>query len=389
MTGRRSERALVALALVLALVLMLVLDRATALSTMKTAQPLAGRVAVVTGGSRGIGKGIALELGAAGATVVVTGRSTRKGGATNERPLGEFLTDPTIDETCEAITNGPGCGRGVAVACDAGDEADIAKLFEQVQAEHGRLDILVCNAFSTPPKLNDAGFRDSFWLQGAAMWDACINVGLRGAYLHACAGIPLMIDTAVQEPAARPLVVLISSFGGKSYTFNVAYGVGKAGTDRLASDMHCQLSKHGVDTVALYPGLVRTEGNLEMDRRGEWAAASGGLDLNSDAESPRFTGRAVCALATAPDVMQARSGSVQVVAELGKELGFTDVDGAQPPSIRSLKFILPNFVFPDIEAQFRGPLPAWLTENVPDFLLPWSVFGAGPPPERPAPTPVE
>ena len=168
-------------------------------------------------------------------------------------------------------------------------------LVERVQREAGRLDCLVCSAFTTPPQLNGASFRDEFWKQGSPMWDACNSVGLRGVYVAACAAAPLMIETAKQHGGGgggggdsndstsnkRPLMVLISSFGGKSYTFNVAYGVGKAGVDRLAGDMACQLSApHGVDTVALYPGIVRTEGNLEMERRGEWKAASGGMDLN-------------------------------------------------------------------------------------------------------------
>lgn len=174
-------------------------------------------------------------------------------------------------------------------------------------------------------------------------------------------------------------MVLISSFGGKSYTFNVAYGVGKAGADRLASDMSYQLSKHGVDTVALYPGLVRTEGNIAMDERGEWDAASGGLDL-ALGESPRFSGRAVANLLAYPDMMKERSGDVVVVAELAKELGFTDLDGRTPPSIRSLQFILPSFVFPQIEKESGAALPPWITDNVPDFLLPWSIFSGGPPP---------
>ena len=262
---------------------------------------LSGRVAIVTGASRGIGKGIALELGRAGATVYVTGRSSRAGGVTTERALGSHggegeEVDATVDATAEAIDAMPGPGAGVAVVCDAGDDEAVTALVERVQREAGRLDCLVCSAFTTPPQLNGASFRDEFWKQGSPMWDACNSVGLRGVYVAACAAAPLMIETAKQHGGGgggggghsndstsnkRPLMVLISSFGGKSYTFNVAYGVGKAGVDRLAGDMACQLSApHGVDTVALYPGIVRTEGNLEMERRGEWKAASGGMDLN-------------------------------------------------------------------------------------------------------------
>ena len=346
-----------------------------------TPPDLSGRVAVVTGATRGIGKGIALELGAAGCTVYVAGRSSRKSGMSSERPLGEEFTDCTVEGTAEEIDALPGPGRGVPAKMDAGDDRQVSALLEKVREEQGgQLDCIVCSAFTTPPELNDASFRDDFWKQGAPMWDACHGVGLRGAYLACCGAAPLMIETAGGGGGgSRPLMVLISSFGGKSYTFNVAYGVGKAGADRLASDMAVQLSEHGVDTVSLYPGLVQTEGNVEMDRRGEWEAASGGLDL-STGETPRFSGRAVARLLSDPDRMREQSGKVVVVAELAKEDGFTDSDGRSPPSIRSLKFILPNFVFPQIEKESGAPLPAWITDNVPDILLPWSVFSGGPPP---------
>ena len=345
---------------------------------------LSGRVAVVTGATRGIGKGIALELGAAGCTVYVTGRSTRgAGGMTTERDMaGE---ECTVERTSEEIDALPGPGQGIPVKCDASDDAQVAALLARVAEEQGgRLDVLVCSAFTTPPQLNDASFRDDFWKQGADMWDACHGVGLRGAYMACCEAAPVMIDTASKggTGGGRPLMVLISSFGGVSYTFNVAYGVGKAGADRLASDMSYQLSKHGVDTVSLYPGVVRTEGNVAMDERGEWEAASGGLDIKPGGmnESPRFSGRAVAKLLADPDLTKDRSGDVVVVTEFAKELGFTDIDGSTPPSIRSLKFILPSFVFPQIEKESGAALPAWITDNVPDFLLPWSVFSGGPPP---------
>ena len=167
---------------------------------------LAGRVAVVTGASRGIGKGIALELGRAGATVYVTGRSSRAGGVTTERPLGDgaggegaggagggngggrgATIDATVDATAEAIDGLPGPGKGVPVVCDAGDDAQVEDLVRRVQEEAGRLDCLVCSAFTTPPQLNGAAFRDDFWRQGSAMWDACNQVGLRGVYVRECA----------------------------------------------------------------------------------------------------------------------------------------------------------------------------------------------------------
>ena len=346
---------------------------------------LSQKVAIVTGASRGIGKGIALELGRAGMTVYVASRSSRTTGfVSTERNLGEDGGDYTVDRTAEEIKAMGGIGRAVPVPVDVSNDEEIAALVERVKNECGRLDAVVCSAFTTPPNLNDSSFRDDFWKQGAEMWDACHSVGLRGAYMTCCESVPLMIETAKRDASnsnsrSRPLVCIISSFGGKSYTFNVAYGVGKAGADRLASDMAVQLARHNVDTISLYPGVVRTEGNVEMDRRGEWAAASGGLDLRLG-ESPRFSGRAVAKLLADPELTKERSGEVVVVAELANELGFTDIDGQTPPSIRNLKFILPSFVFPQIEKQNGVSLPSWIKDNVPDYLLPWSIFSSGPPP---------
>lgn len=358
---------------------------------------LSGRVAVVTGATRGIGKGIALELGAAGMTVYVAGRSdeTDPAGATIDREF-DGMELCTIQSTSREIDALPGPGRGVPARCDVRNDDEVKALFDRVKVDNGgRLDVIVASAFATPPGLNTADFRTDFWKQGAEMWDACNGVGLRGSYVTCCEAAPLMIDTAAKKDdedgnggssrgRSRPLMVLISSFGGKSYTFNVAYGVGKAGADRLASDMSVQLSqKHGVDTVSLYPGLVRTEGNLAMEERGEWEEASGGLDLGPGlAESPRFSGRAVAMLAADPSTMEDRSGKVAVVAELATELGFSDIDGSRPPSIRSLQFLLPNYVFPEIEKESGKPLPSFITENVPNVLLPWSVFEGGPPPTK-------
>ena len=344
-----------------------------------TAPNLSSKVAIVTGASRGIGKGIALELGRAGMTVYVASRSSRSTGfRSTERDLGEENEDCTVERTADEINNMDGPGRGVPMPMDISNDDEIAALVDKVKKDCGRLDTVVCSAFTTPPDLNDASFRDDFWKQGADMWDACHDVGLRGSYMTCCESVPLMIDTAKSE-GTRPLIAIISSFGGKSYTFNVAYGVGKAGADRLASDMAVQLSKHDIDTISLYPGVVKTEGNVEMDKRGEWSEASGGLDL-SMGESPRFTGRAIASLLAKTELTKERSGDVVVVAELAKELGFTDIDGRMPPSIRNLKFILPSFVFPQIEKESGSPLPSWVTNNVPDYLLPWSVFSSGPPP---------
>jgi dehydrogenase/reductase SDR family protein 1 len=220
----------------------LLLARASSLATPPQ------RVALVTGSSRGIGKGIAVELGRGGFAVYAVGRSSRSGrknSQAKERTLPPG-SDLTVEATAEAITAAG--GRGLALQCDVGDEADLARVLTAVLEAEGRLDVLVCSAYSTPP----GALRDDFWKQGLSMWDAVNNVGLRSVYATCCAATPLLIETAARAEAAGssgagsaappPLICLVSSFGGKSYTFNVAYGVGKAAVDRLAQDMSVQVS---------------------------------------------------------------------------------------------------------------------------------------------------
>ena len=383
---RRLGRCLVAVVVAAVFLAM----SATALS-LRMAIPSsgAGRVALVTGASRGIGRGIALELGSAGYKVYCLGRSSRPvrdGGDDTpavaieyQRPVAEGL-DLTVESAAEEITKRGGIG--VAVPCDLGKDGVIEEILEeQIRAKEGRLDVLVCSAYTTPP----TGIRGEFWKQELDMWDYVNGLGLRQVYAACRAAAPILIDTAEKATAANqpPLMCLVSSFGGKSYTFNVAYGVGKAAIDRLSVDMSYQLAKYGVATTTLYPGLVRTEANLQMDEDGTWDEQSGGLDL-SKGETPAFSGRAVVELAALPkDAMMDRSGNVEVVAELATEFGFTDVDGTRPASIRSLKYLLPNFVFPSIEKELEDgkEIPAWIKDNVPDVLLPWSTFSSGPPPE--------
>mmetsp|Transcript_3568 Transcript_3568/g.5397 ORF Transcript_3568/g.5397 Transcript_3568/m.5397 type:complete len:380 (-) Transcript_3568:76-1215(-) len=353
----------------------------SAMTMTTTTNPNNNRVAVVTGASRGIGRGIAVELGKAGYTVYALARSTRSkpGLLGDQRAVADGL-DLTVESVAEAVTAAGGIGRGMYV--DMSQDESIEGAFERIAEETGgRLDVVVCSAFTTPLQEK---LRGDFWNQSMNMWDVCNGVGLRSTYATCRVAAPIMIETANKQNDERkrpPLLCCISSFGGKSYTFNVAYGVGKAGVDRMAQDMGYQLKKYGVATTVLYPGLVKTEANLQMVVDGTWDEASGNLDL-STGETPEFTGKAIVALANlGVDDMMDRSGNVEVVAELAKELQFTEEDGSVPPSIRSLKYLLPNFVFPAIEKESGKPVPGWIKNNIPDYLVPWSTFSSGPPPE--------
>ncbi len=263
---------------------------------------LSGRVAIVTGASRGIGKGCALELGALGATVYVTGRSTLPGA----HALGG-----TVAETAAAVTAAGGLG--IAVACDHREDAQVLRLFEQVDAERGRLDILVNNAFIIPKELTSG---KPFWEVPLSNWDDMVDVGTRSAYVASALAAKRMVA------AQRGLIVNISSSGAREYAWHVAYGVGKCALDRLTADAAHELRAHGVAVVSLWPGLVLTE------RLQGAQAAMPQLDF-AGAESQRFTGRAVAALACDAEALRF-SGRAIASRELADVYGFTDVDGRLP-----------------------------------------------------------
>ncbi len=277
--------------------------------TTVTSRALAGQIAVVTGASRGVGKGIALGLGEAGMTVYVTGRTTTEGARPGDMP-------GTIEETAAQVTAAG--GRGIAVACDHAVDSDVEALIARVIAENSRIDVLVNNAFAIP----NGKITGPFWELPLSQWDTMHRVGLRSHYVASLLCAPHMVNVK------RGLIVNVSSFGAKIRAVNVAYGVGKAGLDRMSRDMAAELTPHGVCAVSLWPGIVKTERLLlEPDRLG--------FDP-THGESPLFSGRAVAAIATDPKRIE-RAGQALVVAELAREYGFTDIDGTQPRSLRDEK----------------------------------------------------
>jgi dehydrogenase/reductase SDR family protein 1 len=267
---------------------------------------LTGRIAVVTGASRGIGKGVALGLGEAGATVYVTGRSL----TASEDARG------SLEQTAaEVAARG---GVGVAVRCDHSDDGQVQAVFERLGAEHGRLDLLVNNVMSTPqrrdlpPGALSQWDLHPFWEVPLSFWDAFHVVGLRSHYVASVFAAPLLIGNG------SGLIVSISAPGAERYVGNVAYGVGKAGIEKLSADMAEELRPFNVASVTLWPGFTRTEDVL--------AQPDVYPDLSATVSQP-FAGRAVAALAADPAVME-KTGQRVRATDLALEYGFTDVEAA-------------------------------------------------------------
>jgi NAD(P)-dependent dehydrogenase (short-subunit alcohol dehydrogenase family) len=264
-------------------------------------------ICVVSGASRGVGKGIALAFGEQGATVYVTGRS----GEESTSALGGTVAATAAEVTARG-------GKGIAVCCDHGDDNAVRALFEQVRAEQGRLDILVSNAIALPKDLTVVA---PFWKKSLDALSV-LDVGLRSSYVDTWHAAPLLLES-------QGLVVFTSSFGGTCYMHGPAYGAGKAGTDKMAHDMAHDFRPFGVAAVSIWPGLVKTEltKSLLATEPDKYGAAA------RMAESPEFLGHVIAALYRDPERLML-SGSVQVVAELAKRYGITDQEGRQPPSYR-------------------------------------------------------
>ncbi len=263
-------------------------------------RPLEGQIAVVTGASRGIGRGCAIELGRAGATVYLTGRTLEEG----KTPGSLASAVAEIEESG---------GHAVALQCDHRDDTQVAEVFRRVAEGTGRLDVLVNNAFLIPKELTSGR---PFWETPISNWDDMVGVGTRSAYVASGFAAPLMTR------AGSGLIANISSSGAAEYAWHVAYGVGKAALDRFSADAAHELHRHGVAVVSLWPGLVLTE-RIQAARD-----TLPSLDF-SRAESPRFTGRAVVALA-ADTGRLAHSGRVLTCRGLADTYGFLDIDGKLP-----------------------------------------------------------
>ena len=275
-------------------------------------------VALVTGASRGAGRGIAVELGAAGATVYVTGRSVGGGPTTDSVP-------GTIDETARDVSDRG--GQGVAIRCDHTVDADVESLFERIKGDRGRLDVLVNNVWG--------GYENSdcrplplvpFWEQSLRQWDGMFTAGVRAHLAASRLAVPLMLSQR------RGLIVsTTANLEALPYMRNLFYDLAKNAVARLAWAMGHELREHGIAAVAVAPGFMRTERVVEAFRR------AGALDAINGPGGPKETtgylGRAIVALASDAHVIE-KSGQLLEVGTLAREYGFTDLDGAQPPPFR-------------------------------------------------------
>ncbi|KAL3054747.1 hypothetical protein OYC64_017642 [Pagothenia borchgrevinki] len=294
---------------------------------------LSGWVCLVTGASRGIGRGIALQLSEAGATVYITGRQ-----------------EDTLKQTAAQVKErGGNC---VPVICDSTNDKEIEDLFERIKREqNGRLDILVNNAYAGVHAIF-GNMGKKFWETDPTIWDSINNTGLRGHYFFSVHASRMMVAQG------QGLIVTISSMGGLRYLFNVPYGVGKAACDRLAADMAVELKSRGVASVSLWPGAVQTElvSQLILEKETPEGADSKIKDAFINGETTELSGMCIVNLAKDKSLMSL-SGKVLLTCDLARRYGFQDVDGRSVTDYTSLKFLLT-----------KVPYLSWLSVVTPSFL---------------------
>ena len=279
-------------------------------------------VAIVTGASRGAGRGIARALGAHGCTVYVTGRSETEGSA--EVP-------GTIHATAREVTETG--GNGIAIKCDHSDDDQVKAMIEQVVAEQGRIDILINNACAVSDALSAPG---QFWEKPLTIGNM-IEVGVRSGFVASWFAAPHMVK---QE---RGLVVFTSSPGAMHYCFGPAYGAHKAGVDKMAFDMGVDFADAGanVAAVSVWMGALTTERLVGMME----AMPERFAHLEGELESPDYTGHVAWAIYNDPDIMRF-NGKTLIGAEAGKAFGLTDIDGKFPPSVRDTTGAAPAEYYP-------------------------------------------
>lgn len=279
-------------------------------------------IAIVTGASRGAGRGIAIALGAHGCTVYVTGRSEK---------AGDSNLAGTIYETAEAVTAVG--GKGVAVRVDHADDAQTRALIEQVEREQGRLDILVNNAAAITDELTTPG---NFWEKPLKLADI-INVGIRSSYVASYYAAPLMVKQK------SGLIAFTSGSGASHYVYGPGYGAHKAAQDKMAADMAVDFKSFNVATASIWMGALLTERLLTLvaSNREKFAY------LEGMCETPEFTGHVIWALFNDPELMQL-SGQTLIGAEFAVKYGLKDTGDRQPPSYRATHKVEPRQQYPNI-----------------------------------------
>lgn len=294
---------------------------------------LKGKVAIVTGASRGIGKGVALALGDAGATVYITGRTMKS----EDRPtvVGKQYGGTLEDTAAEVTRRG---GKGIAIGCDHSKDDQVKAVFDRVFKEQGKLDLLVNNAYLWHESILSG---KKFWELPIAIWDNQATVGLRSAYVASIYAAQIMV------PQKHGLIANISSSVAGGYILATAYGVTKAALDRLSSDIAHELRPHNVASVSIWPGPIATEKIATLT--GSADNPSGSPLHAGKQESPVHVGRAIAAIAADPNIME-KSGRVLTTTSLGKEYGFTDIDGTLPLSVE-------DFLWPPPPSAIYRPLP--------------------------------